>query len=76
MPTSIWADRLSRHLRLSILFHDNGCQKFKKSFLNGTLSDVATQTSPQSNIFKKIENPVFRLPRLAKRCAGDECGNN
>ena len=77
MPTSIWSGQLSRHLRLSIIFHDCGCKKFNKYFLIRILKwNVTTQPCPQSNFFKKIKKTLFHLPPLAKRCVWDEVTTN
>ena len=74
MSTSIWSGQLSRHLCLSILFHDHGWKKFKKYFIKQNLKwKVTTQPCPQRNFFKKnLKKTFFRLPPLAKRCAWDE----
>ena len=52
MPTSIWSGQLCRHLRLSILFHENGCKKFKKYAVKRKFKrNVTTQSRPQSRFF-------------------------
>ena len=68
MPTSIWSGQPSHHLRLSVLFHDDGCKKFKKYVLKRNLKwNVTTQPCPQSNFFSKNKKVAFSPSSFNKR---------